>query len=375
MNNYSFEKIFPKDKISKRERLELTIKHQPVDRVIIHDQLSYNPDVISLITGRKINDYNYSVQDIGDAVKKCLDVSFPLFKPLGSDKSVDEDGFVLQNDNWTSWIMERPFRDSEGACEWLKKKIVRIEREIAGFNNSLVKKKHEELFLENQCFMGETIQFNWSFTGFCDVFNLMGLETYVFFSQDHPDVLEEFMELSVKKELMRIHAVANRDLSPLILIPEDFATKHGPIFSPEFLHKFHYPYVKKLASAWHKHDLCVVYHSDGNYIRAIPDLIECGVDGFYCLEPNCGMDIVELKNEYPELLWAGGVDGVDLMERGKVKNVKKEVYREIIETNALQNSGIFIGTSSEINPPVKPENFAAMIEEVGNNFNDGFAVI
>ena len=59
----------------------------------------------------------------------------------------------------------------------------------------------------------------------------------------------------------------------------------------------------------------VIYHSDGNYKTAIPALMDCGVDGFYCLEPNCGM---------------------------------------------------FVATSSEINPPIKPENFRAMVEAVGS---------
>ena len=124
--------------------------------------------------------------------------------------------------------------------------------------------------------MGETVLFNWSFTGFCDVFNLMGLELYSFFSLDYPDVLTDFMELSTENELRRIHAVADKKLSPLILIPEDFSTRQGPIFSPDFLKRHHYPYVKKLTDAWHSFDITVIYHSDGNYKKVIPDLIECG---------------------------------------------------------------------------------------------------
>ena len=373
MRKEVFERIFPGDQISKRERVDLTLKHQPVDRVAIHDQLSYNTSVISLYTEREYEDYDYSEADIGETVRKCLDISFPLFKPLGTEMIVNRDGFIFQNDNWTSWIAKRPFNTVDGACEWLKKKISAIEKEIGNFDETRIQKEHNKKFSENQALIGETVQFNWSFTGFCDVFNLMGLEMYVYFSEDYPNVLNEFMELSVKKELKRISTVADRTFSPLILIPEDFATKHGPIFSPEFLHRFHYPFVKKLVSAWHEYDISVIYHSDGNYLRAIPDLIECNVDGFYCLEPNCGMDIVELKNKWPEVLWAGGIDGVDLMERGNPFEVKNEVRRQINETGALKNGGIFIGTSSEINPPIKPANFAAMIEEVGNNFNSGFS--
>lgn len=88
------------------------------------------------------------------------------------------------------------------------------------------------------------------------------------------------------------------------------------------------------------------------------------MDGFYCLELNCGMDIVALKNAWPEMVWAGGVDGVDLMERGTPEQVKSEVRRHIRATRALETGGMFVASSSEINPPIPPENFRAMVEAV-----------
>lgn len=220
--------------------------------------------------------------------------------------------------------------------------------------------------------IGETVIIAFSGTGFCNLFDAMGLEIYTFFSLDYPDLLKEYVEVSLRNELNRVHAVADRDLSPVILIPEDFATKQGPIFNPQFLGDYHYPYVKKLTRAWHEHDIKVIYHSDGNYRKAIPDLINCGVDGFYCLEPNCGMDIVELKKQWPAMVWAGGVDGVDLMEKGTPEQVRKEVRRHIESTNALQEGGMFVATSSEINPTISLENFTAMVEAVGENFNREF---
>ena len=106
-------------------------------------------------------------------------------------------------------------------------------------------------------------------------------------------------------------------------------------------------------------------HSDGNYKKAVPDLLRCDVDGFFCLEPNCGMDIIDLKALWPGAVWMGGVDGVDLMENGAPEMVRTEVRRQILETDALSSGGIFIGSSSEINPPIPAENFKAMVEAAG----------
>jgi len=118
----------------------------------------------------------------------------------------------------------------------------------------------------------------------------------------------------------------------------------------------------------------VLYHSDGNYRKVIPDLMACGVDGFYCLEPAVGMDIVELKRTWPEMVWAGGVDGVDLLERGDPREVRAEVHRHIRETDALRAGGMFVASSSEINPPIPPENFKAMVDAVGELSNPDFDV-
>ena len=85
------------------------------------------------------------------------------------------------------------------------------------------------------------------------------------------------------------------------------------------------------------------------------------------------MDIVELKRTYPAMVWAGGIDGVDLMERGTPEDVRAEVRRHIRETNVLAEGGMFIATSAEINPPVKSENFRAMVEAVGELTNPDFA--
>ena len=61
----AFEKLLPTDMLSKRERIEATLAHQPVDRAAILEQLSYNPGVISMYTGKPIEGFNYTADDIG----------------------------------------------------------------------------------------------------------------------------------------------------------------------------------------------------------------------------------------------------------------------------------------------------------------------
>ena len=358
-----FEKIFPSDEMSKRERVERALNLQATDRVPLHDQISYNPGVVSMFAGKPIRGHDYTERDIGAAIAKSLDCCFEPYAPCGTAQHTDEEGFVWKNDQWTRWRVARPFADEHGAKDWLVRRTQRERRELAAFDPNAFRAAYQKRVQSIQSLIGETVFMDYSIgTGFCYIFDSMGLDIYSFFQLEYPEVLAEAMEVSTELAVKKINAGTDVSLSPVVLLAEDFATKQGPIFSLEFLREYHFPHVGRLVAAWKNNGMKVLYHSDGNYKKCIPDLMACGVDGFYCLEPNCGMDIVELKNTWPQMVWAGGVDGVDLLERGTPEQVKAEVARHIRETGALENGGMLIASSSEINPTVKPENFKAMVE-------------
>ena len=387
-----FEKIFPDDVLSKRLRVEATLALQPVDRAVLHEQLSYNPGVISLYTGREITGFDYSYDDICTVIRKTLDACFPPVAPLGTDRLADGDGFVIQQDNWHSMIVRRPFHDVPGAREYLLRKTDEIRRNgrrgeygyppgiyrsestsPATFDAERERDDFRRYMQGLQSRVGDTVVIDFSIqTGFCECWSRLGLETFSFLVCDHPQVVTDYLDAYTEAELQRLDAIADPALSPVVLIAEDFASKGGPIFSPALLHKELFPRVRRLTQAWHRHGLKVLYHSDGNWNQVVPDLVECEVDGFYCLEPSLGMDIVALSKSWPGHVWAGGLDGVDLMERGTPEQVRRQVRRIIEETDALNRGGVFIDTSSEINPPIQPENFRAMVEAVGENSNAEF---
>ncbi len=378
------EKIFDSDKMTRRERVEATLNHQPVDRVAIHEQVSFNSGVIQMFVDKKITGFDFTLDDVCAVIRATLDMCFPPGAPRGTGTVTTPDGFVRKLDNWTSWRVSRPFTDEHGARDWMLKRIGDLKAKGAKGDASRIesaetssgsspREDYRRQFMDIQDRIGAAVLCKFSGTGFCGVFDAMGLEIYTFFVDAYPEVLAEFMELSTANEVTRIHSVADVELSPVILIPEDFSTKQGPIFSPDFLKRYHYPYVKRLTDAWHEHGIKVIYHSDGNYKVAIPELMGCGVDGFYCLEPACGMHVLELISLYPQMVWAGGLDGVDLMERGEPEDVRREVLRHIRESHVLQSGGMFLATSSEINPPIRPENFKAMIMAAGELTNPDFA--
>ena len=359
-----------KDILSKRERVERTLNFQPVDRIAIHDQVSYNPGVISLYTGKKIKEFNYSLEDICEVIKKTLDMCFPPSAPRGTDRIVCEDGTIIQYDNWTSWTILPPV-DVKGLKEHYLKTIK--EEKTFKFDSEKEREEHHKRFLQIQKLIGDTVICEYTTSvGLCECWDHGRIVPFSYLCQDEPELISEYFKIHTENQIRKVYAIADRNLSPVILIADDLASKTAPMFNPEFLRKVFFPPLTRLVDAWHSHGLKVIYHSDGNYKILIDDFLKCGVDGFYCLEPAVGMDIIELKKKYPRVIWAGGLDGVDLMERGVSDEVKKEVRKQILETDALNTGGLFLGTSSEINPPIKPENYRAMIEEASSIRNKNF---
>ncbi|NQU75046.1 MAG: hypothetical protein HQ546_01885 [Planctomycetes bacterium] len=365
-----FEKVFQTDKLSKRQRAELTLKHQPVDRVALFEQLSYNPGVISMYTGKTFDGFTYTMDDICLAIRRSLDMCMPPRPVDCRGRRTTEDGFTIESLNWHEAIVGRPFGDEKGARDWVLQRTKQLRE--CGFSPAQCLEDHRNRMSDLQRKLNDTVITNFCYTGMMSLYHSMGLEIFSYFYADYPEVMCEFMKESVERELHRIHTVADSDVNPAVIFGEEFATKQGLLFGPEFCMLHQYAPLKKLTEAWHEHGVAVIFASGGNYKKAIPDMIDCGVDGFYCLEPACGMDIVELKSAYPNMVWAGGVDGVDLMERGTPEQVKAEVRRHVCETNALQAGGMFVGSSSEINPTIKPENYRAMVEGTGELLNADF---
>jgi hypothetical protein len=341
---------------------------------VLHDQLSFNPGVIELYTGKTIAGYDYTAADVGVTIRKTLDACFIPVSPLGVGRRSDADGFTYYDDNWNSSLVGRPFSDLEGARDYLRRKTIELRSNYSQpFDAADERKRYRDYMAGIQALIGETVHIDFSIgTGFCDCWSKLGLEFFSYLYAEEARLIREYLDACIEVSVRKVEAVADPALSPVVLIAEDFASKGGSIFSPRLLRDLHFPYVRRLTRAWHEHGLKVLYHSDGNWKSLVAELAACEVDGFYCLEPALGMDIVELSRAWPHLVWAGGVDGVDLMERGTPAAVRAEVQRQIMETGALQRGGIFIDSSSEINPPVRVENFKAMVDAVGELFNQEF---
>ena len=90
------------------------------------------------------------------------------------------------------------------------------------------------------------------------------------------------------------------------------------MISPEMVKEFVIPGAKRLIELAHSYGVKVIYHSCGSIIRAIPMLIEAGVDAIHPIQALAvGMDPENLKEKFSDQVsFCGGVDTQDLLPNG-----------------------------------------------------------
>jgi uroporphyrinogen decarboxylase len=107
-------------------------------------------------------------------------------------------------------------------------------------------------------------------------------------------------------------------------------------------------------------DLLVFYHSDGDFTRLVPDLVDIGINVINPIQPDC-MDAAAIKSEFGDrlALW-GAVGSAHLWDRGTPAQIRAEVRRCI---ESLGPQGLLLAPAYDIDfAPF--ENIVAFIEAV-----------
>lgn len=349
--------------LTRRERVMRTIRFQPVDRIATYDILE-NDGVIEHYAGEPATPINGD-RVKGKAIGRCLDMTRMPEGPRKEALLDSENGLRYKIERWTTWIVERPFHDLETLIPWIKRHIAQLNawqpdaEFIASFHEYI---RRHQLFFAAGCEVRDDVPVLVmpSHVGVDHMHSLVGLELFSLLTMCEPDLMEEWFESIHQAELRRVHAVADAALMPIVLTHDDIASKNGPLFSPDWLRRYEIPRLKALVNAWHAHDTICLFHSDGNLMPILDDLVSTGIDGLNPLETLAGMSIHEVRARYGDRLFlTGGIDVSQLMEHGTPEEVRARCQEAIAEADGM---GYFLGSTTEILPSLPPENAIAMLE-------------
>lgn len=138
---------------------------------------------------------------------------------------------------------------------------------------------------------------------------------------------------------------------------DDFAYTTGLIYSPSVLREVAMPYARQVADAI---TLPWVFHSDGNYMEVLDDVIALGPSGLNPLEPG-SMDLAEVRRRCPDITMIGNV-GVDLLATGSPEEVRQGVREAFAIMD--HNHRFMAASGNSIPSYADPRNVRAMVEEI-----------
>ncbi len=338
------------------------MRFQETDRTPLYDILQ-NDAVIEHYAGHALTVANGDWVK-GLAIGRALDLTRMPEGPQEPRIEHQENGVVLRHERWTSWIIERPWRDQAGLVEWVKQEISRANAQV--FDRAYAERFHERIRASQACFaQGDptgrydpTLMIVESGVGLTEAYWMADLEQFSYLLTDEADLVEEWLEARHLAELRRVAVIANPEIIPLALTYDDIAYKTATLFSPAWLRRCWLPRLKRLVDAWHSRDTLCVFHSDGNLWPVLDDLVAAGIDGLNPLEVLAGMTVEAVRARYPHLVLTGGIDVSQLLVYGTPDEVRAACRAAI---RAAQG-GYLMGSSTELHWDVPLDNAIAMFE-------------
>ncbi|MGQ9523507.1 MAG: uroporphyrinogen decarboxylase family protein [Armatimonadota bacterium] len=333
-------------------RILAALNHEEGDRVPIWDFIDNRAIVNHLAPDEP--DYDRAM------VKVYHALGIDLCRGYGGSYSEDQEGQSGGDDytEWrisgqTRWEVVHPIRTIEDIFDWQPRPP------SANQLNAWVEwnRKQQERFAPY------TMWVPGGGCGFHATYGAMGLHLFSLAIYEARDDLERVLWCQNEIAVAFARAAAQANLCPIYFIGDDVAYKNTTMFSPSFLRRTFIPMLARTIDPLHEAGIKVVFHSDGNVMSILDDMLDVGIDGLNPIEPLAGMDIAYLKRRYGKrLVLVGNVDCSQVLPLGSVNNVI-EATKECIRA-ASPGGGHFIGSSSEITPNTPVENILAFYRTV-----------
>lgn len=343
------------------KRITALLSGAKPDRPPLFD-LIRNDAIIEHFSGRKLT-FDNAEELIYGVYHKIVDGTRGRVRlPQEEKVEILEDGRKCYKKRWTTWIEHKKYSSSEEYRSVKKTQLCKSwnwNDEDEEWMGEYIRYNCEEQKKLGEVFWVWGSPANLALMG---VFGEVGIEQFSYYLADCYDVIIEQLEYNMVKSLQRVEHLPNNVKIPCVFLGDDIAFKTGTILNPKFFRKEYFPRLKKIIEALHGKGIKVMFHSDGNLMAILDDLVESGIDLLNPIEVAAGMDIKEIHRRYPNLIMVGGIDVSNLLPLGNPEEIQKEVLKAIEDSEGK----IMVGSSTELHNSIPLENFIAMRETVLN---------
>ena len=134
------------------------------------------------------------------------------------------------------------------------------------------------------------------------------------------------------------------------------------LISPKMFREFFKPGMKKICRRIHQLGGKILFHSCGNIVKLLPDIVETGIDALHPIEKTAGNDIVEFKRQYGKDITLVGNVPIPLLTHGTPR--ENYNYVKYLLENVSKDGGHIISSSHSVTQWCKLKNFYAYYKAV-----------
>jgi uroporphyrinogen decarboxylase len=313
--------------LSPRERVMTAFAFKEPDQVPITDEI-FNPEIYEAVLGYK-PDYFTSEDSYKCSAALGLDAGFVLYdgyqaiEPAGNTGGgwESEWGCTYQTDEG-AWGVGMPIGYR-----------VKTRRDIANFippdpnkpgRMDPIKRVADLRAKDDLALIGAV---RGPFAN--AAYHFIGMVTTMLALYDDPELLQFAFRMLVDFDIEVCRQMADLG-ADVIWITEDIAGTSGPLINPAHYRELVLPHLRRLLTAINEMGKPVVFHSDGNVVPFIDDLINAGISGLNPIERTSEMDLGELKLKYgDQICLLGNVDNKTVLTEGTPEQVEQDVKSRI----------------------------------------------
>lgn len=189
---------------------------------------------------------------------------------------------------------------------------------------------------------------------------LMGIESHLYAFYDEPELLHDINSYILEIYSTKLIEIIDTIEPDLVYFMEDLSGKNGPMISPECFEEFVGAYYRKIIPLLKEHGVKNVFvDTDGDFEQLIPYFMDAGVDGFLPMDVNAGMDIVKVRERFPQLKFIGSFNKLEIA-KGK-EAIDREFQRLL---PVIRSGGYIPGSDHQVAPSTSLENYKYYIKRL-----------
>ncbi|MBN1807782.1 MAG: hypothetical protein JW909_01855 [Planctomycetes bacterium] len=179
-----------------------------------------------------------------------------------------------------------------------------------------------------------------------------------------PELVGRLLDAQAKESVKNVRVLAGMGMK-YFFGGGDFASNHGPMYSPGVFHELMLPRLQEISRACREAGGYHLFGTDGNVWAVAEDMYGAsGIAAHYEFDRRAGMNPVEVHGKYPELVMIGNISSYTL-HTGKPGDVEREV-KECIDEARLTNK-VVTGCSNIVISETPPENVDAMLNAIAKH--------